>query len=255
MNTNRVKFMNTYIDSLTSDEAIRVVDEYVKSGRPHYVVTPNADIVMKMQDNSELLEACNHADLILADGQIVVGLASFLGTPIKERVPMTDFVWKVLDLAEEKGYKVFLFGGMPDILDKGRKRIAARYPHLNLAGAYSPPYGFEKNESGLSDIVNLLRNSQADILLVFLGCPKQELFLAQFYKDIEIPVSITMGGCIDFIGNDKIKRAPVWMQKIGLEWFFRFMMEPKRLFKRYFIDDMKIFPLALRYKLRMARKI
>ena len=166
---------------------------------------------------------------------------------------MTDFVWKVLDLAEEKGYKVFLFGGMPDILDKGRKRIAARYPHLNIAGVYSPPYGFEKDESRLSDIVNLLRNSQADILLVFLGCPKQELFLAKFHKDMGIPISITMGGCIDFIGNDKIKRAPVWMQKIGLEWFFRFMMEPRRLFKRYFVDDMKIFPLALKYKLGIRK--
>ena len=251
MDTNRVKFMNTYIDSLTADEAIKVVDEYVKNGGSHYVVTPNADIVMKMQDNRELLEACNRADLILADGQIVVGLASFLGTPIKERVPMTDFVWKVLDLAEEKGYKVFLFGGMPDILDKGRKRIAERDPHLNFAGVYSPSYGFEKDEDRLSGIIDLLRKSQADILLVFLGCPKQELFLAKFHKEMGIPVSITMGGCIDFIGNDKIKRAPIWMQKVGLEWFFRFMMEPKRLFKRYFIDDMKIFPLALKYKLGM----
>lgn len=253
MNTNRVKFMNTCIDSLTANEAIDIVEEYIKDGGSHYVVTPNADIVVKMQDNAELLNACNQADLILADGQIVVGLSFFLGSSIKERVPMTDFVWHVLDLAENKGYKVFLFGGMPDILERGKERIMAKYPRLVLAGVYSPPYGFEKDEKQLSSIVDRLKNSGADILLVFLGCPKQELFLAKYHKEMGIPVSITMGGCIDFIGNDKIKRAPVWMQKVGLEWFFRFMMEPRRLFKRYFVDDMRIFPLALKYKLGIRK--
>lgn len=253
MGTNRVRFMNTYVDSLTAREAVDVVDGFVRSGEPHYVVTPNADIVVKMQGDARLLAACNGADLILADGQSVVGLASFLGTCIKERIPMTDFVWDVLGLAEEKGYGVFLFGGRPGILEKGRERIAEKYPCLKLAGACSPAYGFERDAEELERMLCLIRSSKADILLVFLGCPKQELFLADNHRKMGVPVSITMGGCIDFIGDDRIRRAPPWMQRAGLEWFFRFMMEPGRLFRRYFVDDVRIFPLALKYKLGIRK--
>ena len=253
MNTNRLKFMNVNIDSLTAQEAVNVIDTFVQERTPRYVVTPNSDIVVKMQKDNELLDSCNNADLILTDGEIVVKLASFLGKTIKERVPMTDFVWDVLNLAEDKGYKVCLFGGRDDVLKKGTERIRGRYPSLNIVDSYSPKFGFEKDENELQVVLERLKQCNADILLVFLGCPKQEKFLSKYHKIINIPVSITMGGCIDFIGNDNIKRAPLWMQKAGLEWFFRFMMEPKRLFKRYFIDDMTIFPLVMKYKLGIKK--
>lgn len=253
MNTNRIKFMNVNIDSLTAKEAANVIDGFVKEKIPRYVVTPNSDIVVKMQKDKDLLDACNQADLILTDGEIVVKLAAFLGKKIKERVPMTDFVWDVLDLADRKGYKVCLFGGKEEILKKGTERIKEKYENLNIVDSYSPKFGFEKDEKELQIVIERLQKCEADILLVFLGCPKQEKFLAKFHKKINIPVSITMGGCIDFIGNDNIKRAPLWMQKAGLEWFFRFMMEPKRLFKRYFIDDMSIFPMVLKYKLGLRK--
>lgn len=245
--------MNVNIDSLTADEATSVIDSFVKERTPRYVVTPNSDIVVKMQKDGELLDACNEADLILTDGEIVVKLAAFLGKKIKERVPMTDFVWNVLDLANEKGYKVCLFGGREDVLEKGTSRIRSKYPNLQIVDSYSPKFGFEKNGKELDTVLDRLKRCGADILLVFLGCPKQEKFLARYHKSIQIPVSITMGGCIDFIGNDNIKRAPLWMQKAGLEWFFRFMMEPKRLFKRYFVDDMTIFPLVMKYKLGIRK--
>ena len=105
--SQRIKFLNTYIDNLTAQEAKARVDELIKEPGNHYVVTPNSDIVVKMQDDPELLEICNMADLILTDGQIVVKLSKKLGTPIKERVAMTDFVWDVMDLADEKGYKMY----------------------------------------------------------------------------------------------------------------------------------------------------
>lgn len=245
--------MNVNIDSLTADEATSVIDSFVKERTPRYVVTPNSDIVVKMQKDGELLDACNGADLILTDGEIVVKLAAFLGKKIKERVPMTDFVWSVLDLANAKGYKVCLFGGREDVLEKGTSRIRSKYPNLQIVDSYSPKFGFEKDDKELDVVLGRLKKCGADILLVFLGCPKQEKFLARYHKSIQIPVSITMGGCIDFIGNDNIKRAPLWMQKAGLEWFFRFMMEPKRLFKRYFVDDMTIFPLVMKYKLGIRK--
>ena len=129
---SRIKFLNTYIDSLTVSEAKARVDEMVQKRTPQYVVTPNTDIVMRMQREPDLLEICNKADLILTDGEMLVKLSKFLGNPIKERVAMTDFVWDVCDLAVEKKYRVFLFGGKESVLEKGKERIQNKYLNLNI---------------------------------------------------------------------------------------------------------------------------
>ena len=239
VDTNRIEFLNTYIDNLTASEAKNAVDSLIQAGGNHYVVTPNSDIVVKMQDDTELKEICDKADLILTDGQIVVKLSRYLGNPIKERVCMTDFVWDVFDLAIKKDYKVFLFGGKEDVLFKATENIKKRLPELNIVDSYSPPFGFEKNEEMLEEANRRIKASDADILIVFLGCPKQEKFIYQNKDKYQVPISITMGGCVDFMAG-KVKRAPLWMQNIGLEWFYRFLQEPKRMFRRYFVDDIKI---------------
>ena len=148
--------------------------------------------------------------------------------------------------------KYYCFGGKEDVLETGASRIQEKYPTLNICGKFSPPLGFEKHDDQLAKALSIIKESGADILIVFLGCPKQEKFIANYKDQYQVPVSITMGGCIDFIGAD-IKRAPLWMQKSGLEWFYRFAQEPKRLFKRYFIDDIKIFPLVLKYKFGLVK--
>ena len=247
VDTNRIEFLNTYIDNLTASEAKNAVDSLIQAGGNHYVVTPNSDIVVKMQDDTELKEISDKADLILTDGQIVVKLSRYLGNPIKERVCMTDFVWDVFDLAIEKDYKVFLFGGKEDVLSKATENIKKRLPELNIVDSYSPPFGFEKNEEMLEEANRRIKDSDADILIVFLGCPKQEKFIYQNKDKYQVPISITMGGCVDFMAG-KVKRAPIWMQNIGLEWFYRFLQEPKRMFRRYFVDDIRIFELARKYQ-------
>ena len=208
VDTNRIEFLNTYIDNLTASEAKNAVDSLIQAGGNHYVVTPNSDIVVKMQDDTELKEICDKADLILTDGQIVVKLSRYLGNPIKERVCMTDFVWDVFDLAIKKDYRVFLFGGKEDVLFKATENIKKRLPELNIVDSYSPPFGFEKNEEMLEEANRRIKASDADILIVFLGCPKQEKFIYQNKDKYQVPISITMGGCVDFIAG-KVKRAPL----------------------------------------------
>lgn len=247
--TNRIRFLNTYIDSLTAAEAKKVVDQYVQEKGARYIVTPNSDIIVKMQKDQELKSICDSADLILTDGQMLVTLSRFLGNPIKERVCMTDFVWDVLDLAAEKNYKIFLLGGTETSLSQAVQKISAKYPALQLAGYHSPPLGFEKDAEALKSINEKIRTARPDILLVFLGCPKQEKFIFHNMKSYQVPLSIPMGGCVDFIAGN-VKRAPVWMQKCGLEWFFRFLQEPRRLFWRYFIEDVQIFGLAIKHRWR-----
>ena len=199
-----------------------------------------------MNKDKKLGDICDNADLILTDGQVLVKFSKMLGTPIKERLCMTDFIWDLCKFAQEKKYTVFLFGGKEDVLKNGRDYIEQKYPDLKIAGHYSPPFGFEKDSIELEKTNDILRNSKADILIVFLGCPKQEYFIYNNKDKYKIPVSITMGGCIDYFGGN-IKRAPLWMQRNGLEWFFRFTQEPRRLFKRYFVDDIKILPLFFSY--------
>lgn len=247
INTHRMKFLNTYIDNLTASEAKVVIEQYIQQGGSHYVVTPNSDIIVKMQDDPELKMICDGADLILTDGQVVVKISKVIGNPIKERVCMTDFVWDVFDLSIKKGYKVFLFGGEEDILEKATYNIKKKLPELQIVDTYSPPFGFENNPEILNTVNRRIKNSDADILIVFLGCPKQEKFIYNNKDKYQIPISITMGGCVNFMAGS-VKRAPRWMQKVGLEWFFRFLQEPQRMFKRYFIDDMRIFGLAFKYR-------
>jgi len=253
IDTNRIQFMDCNIDSLTAAEAKECLDRLVNTEGNHYVVTPNADIVVKMHEDPELKDICNSADLILTDGQTVVTLSKWLGTPIKERVCMTDFVWDVCDLAHEKGYKLCLFGGREEVLAKTTARLKKEYPDLAIVESYSPPFGFEKDEAMLAEANERIRNSGADILIVFLGCPKQEKFIAKNKDIYNIPVSITMGGCVDFLAGT-VRRAPVWVQKAGFEWFYRFLQEPRRMYRRYFIDDMKIFKLYREYKKAQKRK-
>lgn len=245
--TNRIQFLNTYIDNLTFAEAKRKVDELIREDGYHYVVTPNSDIIVKMQDDPELKQICDNADLILTDGQIVVNISKRLGNPIKERVCMTDFVWDVFDLAVEHDYKVFLFGGKEEVLAKATENIKKKVPNLQIVDSYSPPFGFEKDKKKLAEANERIRKSGADILIVFLGCPKQEKFIAANKDEYQIPISITMGGCVDFMAGG-VKRAPLWMQKVGLEWFFRFLQEPRRMWRRYFVDDIRIFGLMMKYK-------
>ena len=182
VDTNRIEFLNTYIDNLTASEAKNAVDSLIQAGGNHYVVTPNSDIVVKMQDDTELKEICDKADLILTDGQIVVKLSRYLGNPIKERVCMTDFVWDVFDLAIKKDYRVFLFGGKEDVLFKATENIKKRLPELNIVDSYSPPFGFEKNEEMLEEANRRIKASDADILIVFIGCATQEKFIYQGWR-------------------------------------------------------------------------
>lgn len=247
--THRINFLNTYVDNLTAEEAKLIADSFIREGSPHYIVTPNTDIIVKMQNDIELKSICDHANLILTDGMFLVKIAAFFKNPIKERVSMTDFVWNIFDLAVERGYKVFLFGGKEDALNKAAYNISVKLPRLNIVDTYSPPFGFEHNIRQLEAANKRIKNSGADILIVFLGCPKQEKFIYKNKDIYKVPLSITMGGCVDFIAGN-VKRAPLWMQHIGLEWFYRFLQEPRRLFKRYFIDDIRIFKLALKYRNR-----
>lgn len=241
--SNRIRFLNTYMDSLTAAEAAAEVERLVDGGGRHYAVTPNSDIVVKMQDDPELKAVCEAADLILCDGMVLVRISERCGEPIRERVCMTDFVWDVGRLARRRGWGVFMLGGRPEVLERARTRLESELPGLTVSGHCSPPLGFESDEGQYRDVLRQVNESGARILLVFLGCPKQEKFIARALPDLDVNMAFPMGGCVDFLAGE-VRRAPRWMQEHSLEWLYRFLQEPKRMFRRYFVDDMRIFALA-----------
>lgn len=244
---SRMKFLNTQVDNLTMDEAIDRIDKLIINKKPSYVVTPNVDHIVKLENDIEFQQVYKDADLILTDGMPLIWISKLKKMPIKEKVSGSDLFPQVCSLASKKGYKVFLLGAAEGIADKAAKNLMEKYNGLEVVGTYSPSYGFEKNEDEIENIINIINTTKPDILAVGLGAPKQEKFLYKYKDKLNVPVSLAIGASIDFEAGN-IDRAPIWMQNTGLEWFYRLMKEPKRMFKRYLIDDMKIFKLVIKYR-------
>ncbi|WP_236058665.1 WecB/TagA/CpsF family glycosyltransferase [Planococcus glaciei] len=212
-----------------------------------YVVTPNVDHIMKLQTDRKFLKIYESASLVLADGQPIIWAARYLNKPLKEKVSGSDLFPLVCGMAAREKLKVFFLGGQEGVAEEAARRLKAKYTELNVAGIYSPPFGFEKNVEENEKIIKLIVDAQPDILFVGLGAPKQEKWIYENLEKIRVPVSLGIGASFDFEAGI-IQRAPAWMQKSGLEWFWRFSQEPKRLFRRYFVDDSKFLILLMKEK-------
>lgn len=247
MPQNRMRFMNSYIDNITMDEAINHIEECIRQRKIGQVITPNVDQIVRMETDSYFKEICDNAELLLTDGHPLLWIAKWYKTPIKEKICGSDLVPKLCEVAAQKGYSVFFLGAAPGIAQRAADKLKEKLPSLKVAGTYSPPIGFEKDKQELDKINQMIYDSHADMLFVGMGVPKQDVFIYENMQKYQIPMSFSIGGTIDFIAGEQ-KRAPKWMSKIGLEWFFRLCQSPKRMFKRYFVDDLKIFKLVWKYR-------
>ena len=242
----RINFMNTEIDNLTMNETLIEIDKLIRLNECAYVVTPNVDHIVQLERDEELKRVYENASLILADGKPLIWISKFYKTPIKEKISGSDLFPKVCDLAAKKGFTMYLLGAAEGVAAKAAKNLMQKYKGLNIVGTYSPPLGFEKDKKELDKIKEQIQKVHPDILIVGLGCPKQEKFMYHHCNELGVPISFGLGASIDFEAGN-IKRAPKWMSEHGLEWLYRITQDPKRLAKRYLVDDMKIFSLAIRY--------
>lgn len=247
MPLNRMNFMNTYLDNVTRKEAIDHIEQCIAERRIGHVITPNVDQIVRIEKDPYFKEICEHAELLLVDGHPLLWIAKCYKRPIKQKFNGTDFVAILCRLAANKGYSIFLLGAAPGVAQKASENLQRDLPGIRIAGVYSPPLGFEKDEAEKEKIIQMLLNSHADMLFVGLGVPKQDIFIYENMEKYQIPMSFSIGAAIDFIAGEQ-RRAPKWMTDHGLEWFYRFLMEPKRMFKRYFIDDLAIIRLAWKYR-------
>lgn len=243
----RLKFMNTEIDNLTMEEALQTIDSLICRNKNSYVVTPNVDHIVQLEYDQELQAAYREADLILTDGKPLIWISKWYKTPIKEKISGSDLFPQLCKLAAEKRYRMYFLGAAEGIAEKAAKNLIKRFPQLQVVGTYSPPVGFEKNKAELRKIKEQIQDSKPHILIVALGCPKQEKFIFYNHKKLGVPLSLGLGASLDFEAGN-IKRAPKWMANHGLEWLFRITQDPRRMAKRYLIDDRKIIRLAVKYK-------
>lgn len=246
----RMKFMNTEIDNLTMNEALQAIEQLIQEKKSAYVVTPNVDHIVQLETNKELQEAYKNASLILVDGKPLLWIANWYGTPIKEKISGSDLFPLLCKMAAEKRYKMFFLGAAMGVAAKAAENLMHKFRGLQVVGTYSPSFGFEKNPTEIDKIKSMIKKSGAEILVVGLGCPKQEVFMYQHCAELGIPISFGLGASFDFEAGN-IKRAPRWMANHGLEWLFRITQDPKRMAKRYLIDDMKIIGLAIKYGKRI----
>lgn len=192
------------------------------------------------------MKSIKKADLILCDGKPLVWISKLYGTPIKAKVSGSDLFPRLCALAAKKSYKMYFLGAGPGVAEKAAASLRKRYKGLNVVGTYSPSYGFEKKEEEVKEIIGKVRSAQPDILIVALGAPKQEKFVYEHLDELNVPFSIGLGASLDFEAGN-IKRAPRWMSNCGLEWLYRIFQDPKRLVKRYLVDDLKIVGLVFKY--------
>ena len=203
--------------------------------RPAMVVTPNADHMVMLETNKALQDAYARAALVVPDGMPVVWASRLLRAPVKERVTGSDLMPRLCEIAAQRHLKVFFVGGAPGAASSAAEKLAHTYPGLLVAGTVCPRPGFEFDPARDAAIVRAIRDSDADLVFVCLGAPKQELWIAGHLDCFDKGVFMGVGAAVDFCAG-KVRRAPRWMQRSGLEWAYRLCQEPGRLASRYAKD-------------------
>ena len=236
----KVALFGMEIDRVTLSEATAKVLAWCNHPTTsvcRYVVTPNVDHAVLLTHHSRLRKSYASADMVLADGAPIVAASKLLGHPLPERVAGSDLVPNLLSAAEhnQRPLRVFLLGAGPGVAKRATENIHRRYTGVEVVGTHCPPVGFERNPVANQVIFDAVAAARPDVVVIGLGAPKQELWIAKHQYRLEAKVAICAGATIDFLAGEK-RRAPVWMQRAGLEWLYRLSTEPRRLAGRYFRD-------------------
>lgn len=239
----RINLFGIEIDVATMTQAVERIYGWLDQPRERcrYVVTPNVDHVVKLQHHSHFQRAYCDADLVLADGHPVVLASRLMNQPLPERVPGSELAPALFAAATPfRPVTTFLLGAAEGVAERAAENIHHRWPDTKVVGCYSPPLGFERDSEECDRILEKIAECQPEILVVGLGAPKQELWVHAHRDQLQAKVALCIGATIDFLAGEK-KRAPVWVQKIGMEWAHRVASEPGRLFGRY-ASDAWVFP-------------
>jgi len=216
-------FFGVRADDVTWDEMLAHIEGFIAEGRPHQIVTVNPEFVMAARRDPEFRAIINGAALALPDGVGLLWAGRILGQPLRERVTGSDGVPRIAERAAAKGWRLFLLGAAPGVAEETARRLVKYYPSLKIAGTYAGSPAIEEEAS----IVELVRRARPDVLFVAYGHPRQDKWIARNLDRMGVPACMGVGGAFDFI-TGLVPRAPAWVQRIGLEHFYRLLRQPWR---------------------------
>lgn len=218
----KINVLGVHFDNVTPEEALERGAQLMEQPGFHYVVTPNPEFVLAAEKDKEFQNVLNGADLVIPDGIGVIYSARLLGTPLKSRVPGIEFSAGMLAHMDKIGGRVFLLGAKPGVAEQAAANIAKDYPNLIICGTHD---GYFKEDE---PVVQLIKDSNADLLFVCLGAPRQEKFMAKHGPELGVKLAMGLGGSLDVYAG-VVERAPESWQKLNMEWAYRLVKEPKRI--------------------------
>ncbi len=240
----KVELFDIRFDNYDFADLMQFLDDAIQRREPTYVLTCNVDHLINLRRDSYFRNVYQQAGATVADGMPIVWVSRLFGTPLKRRVAGSDILTELgLDF-ERKRYRIYFLGAGEGVAEEAKRNLLLKFPAMHIVGCYSPPLGFEQDELECARIIKLLKDAKPDIVFMGVGSPKQEKWIYQFHQEYGAPVSIGVGATFDFLAG-RVKRAPVVFQRSGLEWLWRLYREPKRLWRRYLVEDTKFLKLLL----------
>lgn len=236
---DKVRFLNADYDPLTLEQTVDRIFQLIENGKRGWLCTVNVAILMMMRSDRRLQSFVDRAALVVADGQPIVWCAPWFGKRLPQRVTGVDLVDEICARAEKEGKKIYLLGATAEIVAKLAQRLGGRHPALRID--FADGY-FSKDEAEAR--ADRIRASASDILLVGMGVPRQEIFIEEQWGRLNVGMAIGVGGSFDVLAGLRA-RAPVWVQKLGMEWFYRLIQEPRRLFMRYLVTNIQFVWLVI----------
>jgi N-acetylglucosaminyldiphosphoundecaprenol N-acetyl-beta-D-mannosaminyltransferase len=218
-----IELAGVKVDNVTLAESLGKLEEFVADKTPRLIVTPNPEMIVASQEDEELFNILNNAHLRLPDGISMVVVSRILRTPLRERVTGIDFLLAAVERAAQKGYRIYLLGSAPGVAEKAAQNLASQYPGLKIVGTHQ---GFFRSADD-PQIIGQIKQAKPDILFAGLGAGRQEKWLAAHLNELNIPVSMGVGGSFDVIAGKK-QRAPGWVRALYIEWLYRLLTEPQR---------------------------
>ena len=245
----RYPILDTYVNALSMEELIEVTEDIISAKKPVQLIGLNAEKVIVMRHDALLRDIINNCPLLHVDGASIVWAAKTLGVPVKERVAGIDLFLRLVELAQKKQYRIYLFGAKEEVVQKVREVFESKYPEIQIAGCRNGYFSEDEEAEIVADIAR----SEADMLFVGISSPQKEYWIDKYLSQLNVPFVMGVGGSFDVVAG-KTSRAPLWMQRHGLEWFYRFMQEPRRLWKRYLTGNASFIWLTIRAKITQTHK-
>jgi len=238
---DRVNILGIDIHKVNMEETLKRIELFIKERKKSCsVFTPNVNMITRSIKDEKLKHSLIKADLLVPDGMPLIWVSKILNTPLEEKVEGTDIFFNFCRIASSKNYRIFLMGAKEGIAQKAAIRLKKKFKNLNIIGTYSPLFGFEKDKDESDKMIKMLKDSDADILFMGISEGKGEKWIHKNKDNYKIPVSIQVGASFDIAAGEK-KITPVFIKNSGFSWLWRLIQEPRRLWRRYLVHDMKFF--------------